>query len=60
MADELPKSRLAWRIIRRGQPETALRLDDIPLPKLGKGEVLVRIHAAALNPVYGIRIMNQR
>jgi len=48
---ELPKSRLVWRIIRRGSPEVALRLEDIPLPQLKKDEVLVRVHAAALNPV---------
>lgn len=33
-----------------GGPEV-LRLTDLPLPKVGPGEVLVRVRAAAVNPV---------
>jgi NADPH:quinone reductase-like Zn-dependent oxidoreductase len=33
-----------------------LQLDDVPIPKPGEGELLVRIHAASVNPVdYKIR-----
>lgn len=35
----------------QGNPEDALVLEDIPLPKLNRGEVLVKVQAAALNPV---------
>jgi NADPH:quinone reductase-like Zn-dependent oxidoreductase len=40
----------AIRIHQYGGPEV-LRLDDIPVPEPGDGEVLVRVHAAAINPV---------
>lgn len=39
----------AWRVHRAGRPSYALRLDDIPKPQPGAGEVLVRTRAAALN-----------
>ena len=39
----------AWRVHRAGRPSFALRLDDIPKPEPGPGEVLVRTRAAALN-----------
>ncbi|MEO5842127.1 MAG: zinc-binding dehydrogenase [Acidimicrobiales bacterium] len=39
----------AWRVHRAGRPSYALRLDDIPKPQPGPGEVLVRPRAAALN-----------
>jgi NADPH2:quinone reductase len=39
----------AWRVHRAGRPSYALRLDDIPKPRPGSGEVLVRPSAAALN-----------
>ena len=35
---------------RFGPPEV-LRLADTGLPEVGAGDVLVRVHAAALNPV---------
>jgi NADPH:quinone reductase-like Zn-dependent oxidoreductase len=45
----------AIRIHRFGGPE-ALQLDDVPIPRPGEGELLVRIHAASVNPVdYKIR-----
>lgn len=53
MNDLLPPTQQAWRIVRRGTPAHALVLEDIPIPnKIPAGEVLVKIQAAALNPVY--------
>lgn len=51
---ELPKTQRAWLVHRRGSPSQALRLtDEAPVPQqLPKGEVLVHIHACALNPLY--------
>jgi NADPH:quinone reductase-like Zn-dependent oxidoreductase len=40
----------AIRIHEYGPPEV-LRYDDVPKPELRAGDVLVRLHAAALNPV---------
>src|SRR5579883_1019356 len=40
----------AIRVHQFGGPEV-LRLEDIPDPKPGTGEYLVRIHAAGVNPV---------
>ena len=34
---------------RMGEPITALRLVDLPMPSVGPGQVLVKMHAAALN-----------
>lgn len=39
----------AIRYYRYGGPEV-LRLDDVPLPGVGAGDVLVRIRAASVNP----------
>ncbi|MGH3320812.1 MAG: NADPH:quinone oxidoreductase family protein [Streptosporangiaceae bacterium] len=39
----------AWRIHELGEPEQALRLDDVPAPDPGRGEVRVRIEAVAAN-----------
>ena len=49
----LPKHQRAWIIYRRGRPQTALALrDDWDVPSnLKHGEVLVKVHAAALNPM---------
>jgi len=43
----------AWTVVRRGKPADALLLrSDWPVPqKLEKGEVLIKVQAAALNPV---------
>ena len=40
----------AIRVHEFGAPEV-MKLEDVPDPKPGKGEVLVRIHAAGVNPV---------
>jgi NADPH:quinone reductase-like Zn-dependent oxidoreductase len=49
----IPKTQSAWLVVRRGRPENAVVLKtDVPVPsKLGQGEVLVRVQAAALNPI---------
>ncbi|MEX2207920.1 MAG: zinc-binding dehydrogenase [Myxococcota bacterium] len=39
----------AWRTHRYGPPREALRLDDVPVPTPGPGELLVRVQAIPLN-----------
>ncbi|KAI0655133.1 NAD-P-binding protein [Cubamyces menziesii] len=55
---KLPTKQKSWRATRRGEPAKVLKLaEDTPVPaKLKKGEVLVKVQAAALNPV-GYKIM---
>ena len=54
----IPATQRAWRVTGKGAPSKVLRLDtDVSVQKkLAKGEVLVRVQAAALNPV-GYKIM---
>ncbi|KAF8162896.1 hypothetical protein B0H34DRAFT_835459 [Crassisporium funariophilum] len=54
----IPDVQRAWTVIQRGTPATALTLkDDWPVPKqLKEGEVLVKVQAAALNPI-GWKVM---
>src|SRR5262252_6134653 len=40
----------AIRVHKFGGPEV-LRLEEVPTPKPGPGEVLVRMHATGVNPV---------
>jgi NADPH:quinone reductase-like Zn-dependent oxidoreductase len=40
----------AWRVHEYGGPET-LRLDTVPVPSPGPGEILVKIAAASINPI---------
>jgi NADPH2:quinone reductase len=40
---------LAWRVHHHGRPSQALRLDEVPEPVPGPGEVLVRTRAMACN-----------
>lgn len=40
----------AIRVHQFGEPEV-LRLEDLPVPQPGSGEVLVRVHAIGVNPV---------
>ncbi|THH14714.1 hypothetical protein EW146_g5661 [Bondarzewia mesenterica] len=55
---QIPTSQKAWRIVARGPPSTALKLDkELPVPtKFREGEVLIKVQAAALNPV-GYKLM---
>ncbi|EGN95474.1 hypothetical protein SERLA73DRAFT_186503 [Serpula lacrymans var. lacrymans S7.3] len=57
MASQLTSSQRAWTAVKRGSPAKALALQDVPIPsKLVEGEVLVKVQAAALNPV-GYKLM---
>jgi NADPH:quinone reductase len=40
----------AIRVKEFGGPEV-LRLEDVPTPQAGSGQVLVRMHAIGVNPV---------
>jgi len=39
----------AWRVHEYGEPVAALRLDEVPVPEPGPGEILVRALAVPLN-----------
>jgi NADPH2:quinone reductase len=39
----------AWRVHEYGEPESVLRLEDVPVPEPGPGEVRVRAEGIALN-----------
>src|SRR5271167_2158117 len=47
----------AWQVHEFGEPEDVLRLEEVPAPRAGAGEVLVRVAAATLNfnDVDGVR-----
>ena len=53
-ATQIPETQRVWKVVRNGEPKVALELDEhAPVPsKLPEGEVLVKVQAAALNPVY--------
>lgn len=40
----------AVRIYEYGGPEV-MRYEDVPRPEPGPGEVLIRVHAAGVNPI---------
>lgn len=42
----------AIRLHEHGGPEV-LRYEEVPLPEVGPGEVLVRVHAVGVNPRTG-------
>jgi NADPH2:quinone reductase len=39
----------AWRVHQTGQPREAMRLDEVPTPEPGPGQVLLRVLAANIN-----------
>ncbi|WP_069466525.1 NADPH:quinone oxidoreductase family protein, partial [Actinacidiphila rubida] len=39
----------AWRVHENGEPREVMRLDEIPTPEPGPGEVLLRVRAANVN-----------
>jgi NADPH2:quinone reductase len=39
----------AWRVHKNGEPHEVMRLEDIPDPEPGAGELLVRVRAAGVN-----------
>jgi len=39
----------AWRVHELGEPRDVLRLEDVPDPEPGRGQLLVRVRAAAAN-----------
>ncbi|MFF3564200.1 NADPH:quinone oxidoreductase family protein [Streptomyces sp. NPDC002574] len=39
----------AWRVHENGEPREAMRLDDVPDPQPGPGELLLTVRAAAVN-----------
>ena len=51
---DITKTQRAWFVVRKGHPSKALELkEDAPVPTtLEKGQALVKVQAAALNPVY--------
>ncbi|KAG2158438.1 NAD(P)-binding protein [Suillus bovinus] len=54
----LPVTQRAWRAVKRGKPSESLVLQtDVAVPPLSPGEVLVKVQAAALNPV-GWKLMS--
>jgi hypothetical protein len=53
-AMEVPTTHKAWTYGEYGPPGV-LKLEQIPVPDVAADEVLVKVHAAALNPVDGKR-----
>jgi NADPH:quinone reductase-like Zn-dependent oxidoreductase len=44
-------SNRSWQYTTRGRPSQTLSLVTKDIPKAGPGEIVIKIHAAALNPV---------
>lgn len=51
-AFHLPITQMAWREVRKGSPSECLEQLKVPvMHDLAPGELLVKVEAAALNPV---------
>ncbi|KZT11465.1 NAD(P)-binding protein [Laetiporus sulphureus 93-53] len=59
MSIPLLPTQKAWRVVGKGSPSEVVRLDNVaPIPtQLSKGDVLVKVQAAALNPA-GYKLMD--
>lgn len=44
-----PTTMRAWRVHEYGEPEDVLRIEDVPVPEPGPGQLLVRVQAIPLN-----------
>ncbi|KAH7882516.1 NAD(P)-binding protein [Phlebopus sp. FC_14] len=56
--ESIPTTQRAWIVVKQGKPHEALDFkSDFPVPKSKPGHVLVRVRAAALNPV-GWKLMS--
>ncbi|KAF8328798.1 NAD(P)-binding protein [Cantharellus anzutake] len=56
MSAQIPETQQAWMVMRKGEPKDALEIKTIAVPKPGPGQVLLKVEAAALNPI-GYKIM---
>lgn len=56
---KIPDKQKAWLVTGKGEPAQVLRFDQgAPVPsKLAPGEVLIKVQAAALNPVYAVSLL---
>lgn len=45
----VPETMRAWQVVRHGSPADALQLSEIRVPSPGRGQVLLRVAATALN-----------
>lgn len=45
----LPTTMRAWRVHEYGEPRDVLQIDEVPVPRPGPGELLVRVQAIPLN-----------
>jgi len=53
---EVPRQQQAWMVMRMGLPKDAVELKRIPVPQPRSKQVLVKVEAAAMNPV-GSKVM---
>lgn len=51
-SSSIPTKHKAWVVVRKGVPAKALELKETDVPKLINDEVLIKVQAGALNPVY--------
>ncbi|KAF7819590.1 2-methylene-furan-3-one reductase-like [Senna tora] len=57
-APNVPSHMKAWVYPEYGNPSQVLKLDDtVPLPQLKEDQVLIKVAAAALNPVDYVRLL---